>query len=207
VEEPPTAPRAGPLVGVAVVFYGLMTEAGLIVMAVADIDPVERIFGTGGGSGRADGLPLAGAGHGAPLDALVGVGMGLGLVGLTWLVRNVKALRQLRNELEGMLGAQTSGSIAILAVTSAIGEELLFRGALHPLIGFWPTAVLFGVLHGGHSPKLWLWALFALLAGVLLGWLADYTGNLLAPVLAHLTVNYWNLHALVPRAPAGEHAA
>ncbi|MFO0746505.1 MAG: CPBP family intramembrane glutamic endopeptidase [Myxococcota bacterium] len=196
MEEPSDPPRPGALVGVAVVFYGLMAGAALIVMAIADIDAGAAIFGKNADGGPAD----------MPLNGLLGVGAGLGVVGLTWLLRNVKALQHLKGELESMLGAQTSGGIAVLAVTSAIGEELLFRGALHPLLGFWPTAILFGALHGGHSPRLWLWALFAMAAGILLGWLTDLTGNLLAPILAHLTVNYWNLHALVPRGTVDEAA-
>lgn len=196
MESEPEQPRPGSLVGAAIIFYGLMTVAALIVMSLADIDPLSSIFG----------LTVEGRDPDLMLDGLLGIGAGLGVVLLSWLLRNIDQLKALKNEFTAVLGAQSSVSIAVLAVTSAVGEELLFRGALHPLIGFWPTALLFGVLHGGHNPKLFAWAIFAVLAGILLGWLADFTGNLLAPILTHLTVNYWNLHALAPRTPARDAA-
>lgn len=194
MDNPPEPPRPGTLVGAATVFYGLMSVVALVIMSLADIDIGARIFGVTSETGEPDAT--------LPLDAALGIGAGLAVVLLTWLLRNVRHLKTLRDTFESVLGPQTSASIAVLAVTSAVGEELLFRGALHPLLGFWPTALLFGALHGGYNPKLFAWALFAILAGILLGWLADFTGNLLAPILAHLTVNYWNLHALAPRAPA-----
>ena len=83
-----------------------------------------------------------------------------------------------------------------------MGEELLFRGALQPLLGFWITAALFGLLHGGTAPRFRSWALFALASGLLLGGLAVYTDNLLAPMLCHLTINYFNLHLVVGTEPA-----
>lgn len=194
MDEPTEPPRPNALVGLAIVFYGLMAAVGLIVMSFADIAPGAAIFGAESDPRSTDNA----------LHALLGAGTGLGVVLVSWLARNLKALDHLKRELGGMLGGQTTGRIAILAVTSAIGEELLFRGALQPVLGFWPTTILFGFLHGGHSVKLWLWAVFALASGILLGWLADFTGSLLAPILAHLTVNYWNLHALAGDAPADE---
>jgi len=196
MEPEPRPVNGGSLATMAVLFYGVMTVAALVVMSLADLDPLERIFGR----------PVEGGDPTLALDGLAGIGAGLGVVLLTWVTRNLRPFRALKGQLEGMLGPQSSAAIAVLAVTSAVGEELLFRGALHPLLGFWPTAILFGVLHGGHNPKLFAWAIFAILAGVLLGWLADATGSLLAPILAHLTVNYWNLHALAPRPTAHDAA-
>jgi len=190
VDREPETPRPGSLVGAAIVFYALMSVVAVVVMTLGDIDVSDRVFGAPSDTGEADTT--------LPLDALLGIGAGLAVVLLTWLCRNVRQFRRLRDEFMTVLGPQTSSSIAVLAVTSAVGEELLFRGALQPLIGFWPTALLFGALHGGYNPKLFAWAAFAILAGILLGWLADATGNLLAPILTHLTVNYWNLHALAP---------
>lgn len=41
----------------------------------------------------------------------------------------------------------TVGEWLLLALTAGIGEELLFRGALQPALGWWFTAVLFAVSH------------------------------------------------------------
>lgn len=191
MDEPNDPLRPATLVWAAVVFYGLMAVVGLVVMVIGDVPLGPTIFGVTPGAEPPNVL----------VHVLIGAGAGLGVVFLTWLVRGLKPMQHLKDEFASVLGQQSSVAIAILAITSAVGEELLFRGALQPLIGFWPTAIIFGVLHGGHDPKLWGWAIFAVLAGILLGWLASYTGSLLAPILAHLTVNYWNLHALVADSP------
>ncbi len=172
-------PRA--LVGMSTVLYAVFTGVGLGLMAWQDLSPTRAIFG--------DGERLV---H----DTLLGAGTGLGVVLLTWLTRNLGPVKRLNHELGGLLGTPGTGAIAALAVTSAVGEEVLFRGGLQPLIGFWPTVIVFGLLHGGTQRRLRAWALFATAAGALLGWLALTTGNLLAPILCHLTVNYFNLHVL-----------
>jgi membrane protease YdiL (CAAX protease family) len=77
-----------------------------------------------------------------------------------------------------------------------VAEETLFRGPIHALLGLWPTALLFGLSHGGLRPGMRVWAAFAVLAGVLLGLLADVSGSIWPGVLAHLLVNAVNMHRL-----------
>lgn len=187
----PEQPTEGALVGLSTLFYGVMSAIGLGLIAAQSTPAHEVIFGDGANGVR---------------HMLLGAGAGLAVVAISWFTRNLPAARRLSDELAGVLGRPGTATIAILAVTSAVGEELLFRGALQPLIGFWPTVLLFGIIHGGTNPKLRTWAIFATLAGILLGWLTESTGNLLAPILCHLTVNYWNLHALTaePGTPAAD---
>ena len=183
----PNSPRAGGLVVSAVVFYAAMAVIGAAIVSAQGLEVIPTVFG--------DGLnPLR--------DALLGAGAGLAVVLLTWATRNLKLVRRLNAELSPLLAGLRSGDIAVLAVTSAVGEELMFRGALQPLLGFWPTVVVFGLAHGGTNRRLALWVVFAALAGILLGWLTVYTGSLLAPVICHLTVNFWNLHAMASESTA-----
>ncbi len=175
------------------VFYGLMAMAGVLVLAFSDLDAGLVIFGPTA-TQVAQGLPPMPFDH--PLAALLGAGAGIGIVGLSHLMRRFGPLDRLQKEFSNVLGRQSLTTIAVLAVTSAVGEELLFRGALQPLMGFWPTSLLFGLLHGGGAPRLFAWTIFAFLSGLLLGCLAIWTGSLLAPILCHLTVNFWNLLAL-----------
>jgi len=72
-----------------------------------------------------------------------------------------------------------------VALMAALGEELLFRGALQPLISLVPMAVVFGLLHATSMAHVFL-------AGVLglgLGWLYQWTGSLWPPIAAHLTLD------------------
>jgi membrane protease YdiL (CAAX protease family) len=71
--------------------------------------------------------------------------------------------------------------LLLVAAVAGLGEELLFRGVLHPLTGLFWSNVLFGLAHC-VTPT------YALLAGLLggyLGWLLAVSGNLLAPIIAH----------------------
>lgn len=98
---------------------------------------------------------------------------------------NVKLL------LEG--GFALRAYIAVFAVVVApMVEEALFRGVLltffrdlgHCRAGVWFTAVLFGLVHFNRAAFVPL-AVF----GLLLAWLYERTGNLLAPLAAHATFN------------------
>lgn len=170
-------PRA--LVGSAIVFYVLMTLLGLGIIRWQDLDLGLVIFGTGEHLLR---------------DTLIGAGAGLAVVLLTRLTIRFEPVRKLNDLLAETLGKQSTPVITVLAITSAVGEEVFFRGALQPLIGFWLTALVFALVHGGTARRYRAWVVFAFGAGLLLGGLMAFTGNLLAPILCHLTVNYFNLH-------------
>jgi membrane protease YdiL (CAAX protease family) len=73
----------------------------------------------------------------------------------------------------------------LVALLAAFGEELLFRGAIQPLVGLVPTAVIFGLLHATGFAHI-------VLAGVLglcLGSLYNWSGSLWPPIAAHLTLD------------------
>ncbi|MEE8408935.1 MAG: CPBP family intramembrane glutamic endopeptidase, partial [Myxococcota bacterium] len=74
----------------------------------------------------------------------------------------------------------------------------LFRGTLQPTLGLWLAAAVFAVLHIGPNVRFLPWTIMALGAGLAFGGLFSWTGNLVAPVLAHITVNYLNLRFLAP---------
>lgn len=74
--------------------------------------------------------------------------------------------------------------IAIVSLLAGVGEELLFRGVLLPLIGLPASSVLFGAVHIGGRSFLGFGA-WAACIGALFGWLMVTTGGLLAPIVAH----------------------
>jgi hypothetical protein len=99
-----------------------------------------------------------------------------------------------------MLGPLRRREVVLLAAASAIGEELLFRGAMQPALGLWPTAAIFAALHFPPRPRLWPWTASTGAIGVALGLLARATGDLAGATLAHFTVNALNLAAVIRRA-------
>lgn len=131
-------------------------------------------------------------------DAALGVAAAVALIaGSAWLTRGVAAGERLARALAEAIGPLRPGQAWVLALASGVGEEALFRGALQPVAGLWLASLVFALAHFVPRRDLLLWSAFALVAGLLLGALFDATGNLLAPIVAHVVVNGVNLNRLV----------
>jgi uncharacterized protein len=84
-------------------------------------------------------------------------------------------------------------NLLLIAVIPAVGEELLFRGAIQKLFsqgtqshhwGIWIAAILFSALHMqfyGFLPRM--------LMGAMFGYLMVWSGSLWAPIFAHFINN------------------
>ena len=77
------------------------------------------------------------------------------------------------------------GPLAIVAggLLAGLGEETLFRGVVQHEWGILPAALLFALAHAGRGIR--LLAVWAVLQGLIFGWLYALTGNLLVPMLVH----------------------
>lgn len=86
------------------------------------------------------------------------------------------------------------GNLIVVAMLAALGEELLFRGALQPTlqrwfnnnhhVAIWVAAALFSFIHFqfyGFLPRMVLGAVF--------GYLYYWSGNILYPIVAHFLNN------------------
>lgn len=104
--------------------------------------------------------------------------------------------RELHRELRPIARGISAIGIVALAVSSALGEELLFRGLLQPWLGLIPQALLFGVLHQVRGRSRWVWASWATVVGLALGAIFELSGSLLGPIAAHALINGLNLHFL-----------
>lgn len=87
-------------------------------------------------------------------------------------------------------------AFGVMAIGLApLAEEILFRGILYPAIkrfgfprlAFWGTSLLFALIHFNLPTFLPL-----LVLALLLTWLYEKSGNLLAPVVAHMAFNALN---------------
>jgi uncharacterized protein len=87
--------------------------------------------------------------------------------------------------------------LAVVGAVAGIGEELLFRGVMQPLVsdflgkvtGVAITSVIFGLLHAVTRT----YAVLAFLVSVYFGWLAIATNDLLGPILAHAIYDFFAL--------------
>lgn len=85
----------------------------------------------------------------------------------------------------------TYQDIVFFSLCAAIGEELLFRGAIQYYLGIWPTAVLFVALHGYLNPYNWrlsVYGVFMVLVAAGFGYLYEYVG-IYAAIAAHFIID------------------
>ena len=129
------------------------------------------------------------------IGAAIGILLGLGVAWLTrFSVYRYHWARKLHAEFRGLFGPISGSDIFAFASISAVAEELFFRGALQPIIGIAATSIVFGIVHLAPNRHFVPWTIQALAMGFVLCGLFYLTGDLTAPILAHFTINYQNLH-------------
>lgn len=156
-----------------------------------------------------DGAPLGGT-HAIALPLAISLGALVGtaaVVASRAIVRGTHWGREMHRTLrEGLLDlTRDRAPLAAIALAAALGEELLFRGAVLPTLvphvglagAVLLSALIFGMLHVPRIRALWSWTLTAFVMGLVFGGLYAFTGEVLAPVVAHALINYENLHFLL----------
>ncbi|MCD6499839.1 MAG: CPBP family intramembrane metalloprotease [Deltaproteobacteria bacterium] len=180
-------------VGIMVAFYVLLAAAG-----------VGLAHWHGGGWGLW--LPDRAASPCAGLGGAVCAGLSLfgGLLfggAIVWLTRlgtkYWSALRAMRDAFGDVLSGLSRSDVFLVAISSAVAEELLFRGALLPILGIWWSTTVFALLHVPMGRGLAFWPLFAFIVGLGLASITLGTGTVLGAMVAHFVTNYWNLLDIV----------
>ena len=133
-------------------------------------------------------------------DFALGIAAAAVVIGFSeWLTHRTRLVREFAVALAGLLGRRSLVECVVLALASGFAEEAFFRGALQPQVGLVAASLIFGVVHFIPRREFLPWTAFSVAAGFLLGWLFDTTGNLVAPVVAHTTINAVNLWLLSNR--------
>jgi hypothetical protein len=119
-----------------------------------------------------------------PAEIALGLAAGTGsaiLVGI--LTQTLPMLRGLLDKILAIIQLEnvTLWHALAFGLLAGIPEEILFRGGLQPTLGLILTALLFGLVHA-ITP---LYILYAALAGLGLGGLAEWRGDLWAATAAH----------------------
>jgi membrane protease YdiL (CAAX protease family) len=142
-----------------------------------------------------------------PASLLLSLGLGvcvgaLTVAGTRVLVQRVAWARALHEALRPSVKGAGDGWLFAIAVASALGEELLFRGLLVPLVGVVLSSLLFGALHQVRGQARWGWAAWATGMGLLFAVIFAATGSLAGPIAGHLAINAANLRFLRDNDPA-----
>ncbi len=129
-------------------------------------------------------------------DLLLGLGLGLIIAALSGLAyRLYPPYRQSADYyLNIVIKPLALPDLIWLGLLPALSEELLFRGVMLPALGLDNVAVIvsslaFGILHLS-GPQQWPYVIWATIIGLMLGFSALLTGNLLVPIIAHMITNW-----------------
>lgn len=132
----------------------------------------------------------------------VGVVLGMLTVqGFRALQSRMAWLGELHREFASIFGRPSNRELVLLAAASALGEEVLFRGAMLDAWGLMVSSVVFALLHIPPRLSLWPWTVSALLMGLGFGLMTMITGNLGAAVAAHFVINLQNLTYITRNRP------
>lgn len=188
-EEQSGEPNPTGFVRSALVFYGVMGCAALLWRMSTPGESILR--------------PAANAEPSVGLLTALAAGAALGLISIALselLTRYTSVGEALADVLgDGLAGIGRSDAI-LLALASGTAEEMFFRGALQPAVGIFWASLAFGACHFLPRRELALWSLYAMGMGFAFGWLFEWTGQLAAPIAAHIVVNGINLPRLAERA-------
>ncbi len=138
-------------------------------------------------------------------NVLLGIGLGVAMVPAVLLIERLTAsfnvgidpgVEALTEQLLGPLFTTPLGIIT-LGVSAALGEETLFRGAIHPRFGLILTALLFALVHSNYGIS--LSTLIVFIFGLLLGVVRTRT-NTTTTMIIHAVYNmslgllaYWGV--------------
>lgn len=174
---PDKQPEIDPLTRTQVLVFMGVTAVVLLVVAKLwlHFDSVTR-------------LPV----HWTSTSVLLGVGIGGALTAASALVYRLwPAYRQSADfYVQLVVKPLIWPDLIWLGLLPGLSEELLFRGVLLPALGLnWSgllvSSLCFGILHFSG----WPYVVWATLVGLMLGFSAMATGNLLVPIVAHIVTN------------------
>jgi uncharacterized protein len=179
----PEAARSWSRAGLVLTLYLGLAAAGVTWSTLRGDASVWRL------AGREDAQLL--------LGTVAGAMIGLGFVFASRLaVHRFEWARSLHRDMRALLGPLPDAEVVVLAVASALGEEIFFRGALLPAIGLSASSLVFALLHVGPKLRYLPWTISSFVAGLMFGQLFLWSGDLTGAVVAHFTVNFLNLRFL-----------
>jgi len=139
---------------------------------------------------------------GAPFWQQVAIGIALGGVSgiIAQKIIELPFMNKVNSQYASLLGHFNLNwnEIIFIAMCAGVGEELLFRGALQPLMGIILTALVFVAIHGYLNPRNWRVSVYGIaMTGVIIaiGYSALYFG-LISAMIAHMVIDIYLLHKL-----------
>jgi uncharacterized protein len=131
---------------------------------------------------------------------LVGVVFGLASAFSARSIASSRWMSKVSSHYSQLLGNLhlTRSDIWLISVCAGIGEELLFRGALQPLLGIVPTSIIFVAIHGYLNPsrgRLIVYGLFMTVIISIMGFMTIFWG-IIPAIIAHTLIDVVLLHQM-----------
>jgi membrane protease YdiL (CAAX protease family) len=108
-----------------------------------------------------------------------------------WIVGFEPFLKRFEKGMEQLFARVNPIAIMTGGLLAGVGEEVFFRGMLQAELGLIPTAIIFALLHFGRGFE--IFSVWALLEGLVFGWLYHITGNLVVPIVVHGIHDSWGI--------------
>ena len=139
------------------------------------------------------------------VQVIYGLVLGIVLGTAAWLLIGLPFLSDTKIFFEDIISPWKLNWLEIVFVSACagIGEEILFRGGIQPLLGIGWTSLLFVLIHGYLNPfnlPLTVYGLFMVGAIAVLG-IAAVNFGLTVAVVAHTTIDVVLLHKLSNKRP------
>ncbi|MFN6378156.1 MAG: CPBP family intramembrane glutamic endopeptidase [Flavobacteriales bacterium] len=133
---------------------------------------------------------------------LIGTGYGVASGFLANFIISMSFMNPVRLKYESMFAGfdLNISEIWFISFCAGVGEELLFRGAIQPLIGIPITSIVFVAIHGYLNPRDWRISIYGVfMTGIIwiMGIGAEQVG-LLSAIVAHMLIDVVLLGALNP---------
>lgn len=131
-----------------------------------------------------------------PSLMMIGAGVGFMTFWIAWgllfvwtLLASPESIAEQTAASEQLFLAYSNSLLAgfMLAITAAIGEEILFRGAIQPIFGIFWTSAFFVLLHSQYTLTPTALVIFGV--AVVFGWLR-YRFNTTTAIVAHFVYNF-----------------
>lgn len=128
---------------------------------------------------------------------LWGTGVGFASGFLAYQIIKLKFMDGVRVKYAKMMGEMdlSTQEIIFISMCAGIGEEILFRGAIQPLLGIFLTSVVFVAIHGYLNPRDWRISVYGLYMTVVIigfGFMTELIG-IWSAVIAHFIIDVYLL--------------
>ncbi len=127
------------------------------------------------------------------VQILIGLVIGFVTAKAGWQITNLPMMEKNLKFFAGLIRPVklTNVQIVFISLCAGVGEELLFRGAIQPLLGIWLTSILFVLIHGYLNPfnlPLTYYGIYMVLVIGVLGLMTEHVGILTA-MIAHTIID------------------